>query len=180
MVRVSATCAACAALAALAACKPQQPAGAGVSQVPEERIPAASYVLRAPEGPLPTLTVSHVQSSVRNPYAHVQGAIEEGRFLYERMNCAYCHGIEGKGGMGPDLTDGTWRYGGSDVDVFNSIYRGRAKGMPAWGPMLTENQIWELATYVRALGGATDRRYRAEGGAGESQTRKSDVNSADR
>lgn len=164
---------------ALAACKPQQPAGASVSQVPRERLPAMSYVLRAPEGPVPTMAVSYVQSAVRDPYDGNQGAIEEGRFLYVHMNCAYCHGFDGKGGMGPDLTDQRWRYGASDADIFNSIFRGRAQGMPAWGEMLPQNQIWELVAYVRSLGGANPTRYRAARPGQPDMTRKTAVNSSD-
>ena len=157
--RVLALAAAGAVVASVAACKPQQPAGASVSQVPHEQMPQVSYVLRAPEGPVPGLAVSRVQSFIRNPYDGNEGAIEQGRFLYIRMNCAYCHGFDGKGGMGPDLTDKRWRYGGSDVDIFSSIYRGRGQGMPAWGAMLPENQIWQLVAYVNALGGANPTRY---------------------
>lgn len=162
------------------ACKPQQPAGASASQAPNEAIPAVSYVLRAPEGPVPSLAVSQVQSAVRNPYDGKAGAIEEGRFLYVRMNCAYCHGFDGKGGMGPDLTDKAWRYGGSDVDIFNSIYRGRAQGMPAWGSMLPERQIWELAAYVRALGSVNASRYWPVGPDHDDLTRKTAVNTTSR
>jgi len=167
------------ALSALA-CKPQQPAGASASQVPREATPAVGYVLRAPEGPVPTLGVSQVKSAVRNPYAGKPGALEEGRFLYVRMNCAYCHGFAGKGGMGPDLTDKAWRYGGSDVDIFNSIYRGRAQGMPAWGSMLPETQIWELAAYVRALGSVNASRYWPTGRDEDDLTRKTAVNTINR
>ncbi len=162
------------ALAATAACKPQQPAGASVSQVPHAQLPQVSYVLRAPEGPVPTLAVSRVQSTVHDPYDGSEGAIQQGRFLYIRMNCAYCHGFDGTGGMGPDLTDKRWRYGGSDVDIFSSIYRGRGQGMPAWGAMLPEDQIWQLVEYVKSLGGANAARY----GSKADLTRKTAVNSS--
>lgn len=163
----------------LTACKPQQPAGASASQVGRVDLPQVSYVLRAPEGPVPTLAVSYVQSSVRNPFERNQGAIEEGRFLYVRMNCAYCHGFDGKGGMGPDLTDQRWRYGASDADIFNSIFRGRAQGMPAWGEILPQIQIWELVAYVQSLGGANPTRYRAARLGQPDLTRKTAVNSSD-
>lgn len=168
-------------VALAAGCKTEQPKGAEVSQVSQATLPAVSFVLRAPEGPAPTLAVSRVQALVQNPYSGVMGAGEEGRFLYVHMNCAYCHGFDATGGMGPDLTDKSWRYGGSDVDVFNSIYRGRRQGMPAWGPLLTEDQIWKLVAYVRTLGGETGARYggghnSASTGAGESETRKTAPN----
>ena len=170
----------CGVLAGLVAgCKPQQPAGASASQVPHTQVPQVSYVLRSPEGPVPTIGVSYVQSAVRDPYDKDEGAIEEGRFLYVRMNCAYCHGFDGKGGMGPDLTDQRWRYGSSDADVFNSIFRGRAQGMPAWGEILPQNQIWELVAYVRALGGTNPARYRLARPGQPDLTRKTAVNAGD-
>ena len=160
-------------------CKPQQPAGASASEVAQAKTPQVSYVLRSPEGPVPGMGVSYVQAVTRDPYDRDQGAIEEGRFLYVRMNCAYCHGFDGKGGMGPDLTDDRWRYGANDADVFSSIFRGRAKGMPAWGEILTQDQIWELVAYVRALGGMNPARYRLARPGQESETRKSAVNAGD-
>jgi len=164
---------------ALGACKSQQPAGASVSvsQVKVTSVPQVSYVLRTPEGPAAGYRVSQVQTQIRNPYGSSDAAVEEGRFLYVRMNCAYCHAFDGTGGMGPDLTDNQWRYGSSDVDLFNTIYRGRAKGMPAWGPVLTEDQIWKLVAYVRSLGGAAGSRY---AGSQSDHTRKSSANSLGR
>ena len=142
-------------------CKPQQPAGSSVSvsKVAVTSVPQVSYVLRNPEGPAAGYRVAQVPSTIHNPYGTGEGAVEEGRFLYIRMNCAYCHAFDGTGGMGPDLTDNQWRYGSSDVDLFNTIYRGRAQGMPAWGPVLTEDQIWKLVAYVRYLGSPSATRY---------------------
>src|SRR5207302_11083432 len=47
-----------------------------------------------------------------------------------------CHGGAASGFIGPDLADGRWRYGGSDAEVFSSIYYGRPKGTPAFGGVL--------------------------------------------
>jgi cytochrome c oxidase cbb3-type subunit III len=55
--------------------------------------------------------------------------------------------------MGPSLRDKTWIYGDSDAEVFDSIAKGRANGMPAWGTKLPTKQIWELAGYVKSLNG---------------------------
>ena len=67
------------------------------------------------------------------------------------MNCDGCHGASGSGAVGPNLTDGRWRYGGSDSAVFTSIYYGRPKGMPAFGGKLGTDGVWTLVTYLRAL-----------------------------
>lgn len=164
----------------LAGCKPQQPAGSSVSvsKIAVTSVPQVSYVLRNPEGPAAGYRVAQVPSAIHNPYGAGEGPVEEGRFLYIRMNCAYCHAFDGTGGMGPDLTDNQWRYGSSDVDLFNTIYRGRAQGMPAWGPVLTEDQIWKLVAYVRYLGSPAATRYARSPLA--DFTRKTSPNSATR
>ena len=51
--------------------------------------------------------------------------------------------------MGLALMDGKWRYGGRIDQVAASIKEGRPNGMPAWRGRLTDDQIWQLAAYVR-------------------------------
>ena len=38
--------------------------------------------------------------------------------------CSGCHGESAKGGRGPDLTTGTWRWGGSDQELLRNIVKG--------------------------------------------------------
>jgi len=90
-------------------------------------------------------------SEPKNPYAGNAAAMREGRRLFNWYNCAGCHGDHGGGGMGPSLRDSTWVYGGSDARIFRSIAQGRTKGMPAWGNMLPEEQIWKLVAYIKSL-----------------------------
>ena len=90
-------------------------------------------------------------SEPKNPYAGNVAAMREGRRLFNWYNCAGCHGDHGGGGMGPSLRDSTWVYGGSDARIFRSIAQGRTKGMPAWGNMLPEEQIWKLVAYIKSL-----------------------------
>lgn len=79
-------------------------------------------------------------------------AISAGQQLFTMMNCVGCHS-HGGGGMGPALSDDEWRYGGRIDQVAASIADGRPNGMPAWRGKLTDQQIWELAAYVRSLSG---------------------------
>jgi cytochrome c oxidase cbb3-type subunit 3 len=79
-------------------------------------------------------------------------AIAKGQQLYIWMNCVGCH-AHGGGGMGPALMDDEWRYGGRIDQIAATIYQGRPGGMPAWKGKLTEDQIWQLAAYVRTLSG---------------------------
>jgi len=79
-------------------------------------------------------------------------AIAKGQQLYNWMNCVGCHS-HGGGGMGPPLMDAKWRYGGRIDQIAASIAQGRPNGMPAWRYKLTDEQIWQLAAYVRTLSG---------------------------
>ena len=56
-----------------------------------------------------------------------------GADLFASMNCDGCHGGGATGFAAPSLADGRWRYGGSEEEIFQSIYYGRPKGMPAFG-----------------------------------------------
>jgi cytochrome c oxidase cbb3-type subunit 3 len=85
-------------------------------------------------------------------YERNASAIAEGQRLYNWMNCVGCHS-HGGGGMGVALMDGKWRYGGRIDQIVASIAEGRPNGMPAWRGRLTEQQMWQIAAYVRTLSG---------------------------
>ena len=78
--------------------------------------------------------------------------LNQGQSLYENFNCNTCH-AHGGGDIGPPLNDSKWIYGYEPQQIFASIVDGRPKGMPAFGPRLNENQVWELVAYVRSLSG---------------------------
>ena len=89
--------------------------------------------------------------SARNPFAGNARSAKEGEQLFASMNCDGCHGGGATGWVAPALNDGRWRYGGSDAAIFQSIYAGRPKGMPAFGGLLSPEIIWKLVTYVQSL-----------------------------
>lgn len=88
---------------------------------------------------------------LRNPYAGQAKSATEGGKLFASMNCDGCHGGGATGWVAPSLSDGRWRYGGSDGAVFQSIYYGRPQGMPAFGGVLTPEITWKLVSYLRSL-----------------------------
>ena len=53
--------------------------------------------------------------------------------------------------MGPELMDGEWIYGGRLAQIHQTLVEGRPNGMPAWGGKIPDQQLWQLATYVRSL-----------------------------
>ena len=78
--------------------------------------------------------------------------ITQGGRLFKWFNCTGCH-ASGGGGMGPNLMDSPWRYGGTIDAIHATILDGRPRGMPAFKDKLTDAQAWQLAAYVRALAG---------------------------
>jgi len=86
----------------------------------------------------------------RNPFAGDARSAAEGKQLFGSMNCDGCHG-GGEGWVAPSLSDGRWRYGGSDAAVYQSIFYGRPKGMPAYGGLLSPQIIWKLVTHIQSL-----------------------------
>ena len=90
-------------------------------------------------------------TAMKNPYEGNAYAISEGQRLYEQYNCAGCH-FHG-GGIGPALMDNDWIYGSSPANIYTSIVEGRPNGMPSYGGHIPDFQVWELVSYVRALGG---------------------------
>ena len=84
-----------------------------------------------------------------NPYAGKPEAVKEGDKLFDEK-CSECH-MDGTGGAGPNLTDDTWTYGGSDADVFETIAYGRKGGMPSWKNELGADNIWKIVAYIRSI-----------------------------
>lgn len=115
--------------------------------------PAMEAILAVPLGDVAGGQKTPPAALVPNPYSHDAQAEQAGRTLFVAMNCAGCHGYEATGGMGPNLTDHYWRYGGTPVLVFKSIYEGRPQGMPAWNPALPPDDIWKVVAYIESLGG---------------------------
>jgi cytochrome c oxidase cbb3-type subunit III len=87
--------------------------------------------------------------SLVSPVRADSAAARQGAVLFGTMNCDGCHGPGATGFVGPSLVDGRWRYGGSDGALFQSIFYGRPRGMPAYGGLLSDATIWQLVTYLR-------------------------------
>lgn len=69
-------------------------------------------------------------------------------------NCAQCHGADGGGLNGPNLTDDSWIHVKRLEDLYTTISDGvAAKGMPAWKTRLGQNQRVLVASYVSTLRG---------------------------
>lgn len=81
-------------------------------------------------------------------------AIDAGKTVFIQ-NCAACHGKDGEGTVGPNLTDDYWLHGGSIADIFKSVkYGWPEKGMRSWKEDLSPVQISQVSSFIRSLHGS--------------------------
>ena len=121
-----------------------------------------AYSQRA--APPPVRSPEHVDAgksappagTLANPYQGNKQAAEDGGKLFSAFNCDGCHAGGAVGAAGPSLADGRWRYGGTDGEIYHSIFYGRPRGMPAWGGTLPTEAIWRLVTYLKSIEPARD------------------------
>lgn len=75
-----------------------------------------------------------------------------GEVVY-KTNCVSCHGVNGEGQVGPNLTNDLWKNVRKIEDIAKVISEGAANGaMPAWEKRLShQNQIVLTAAYVASL-----------------------------
>ncbi|MDQ1266785.1 MAG: cytochrome c oxidase cbb3-type subunit [Bacteroidota bacterium] len=69
-------------------------------------------------------------------------------------NCVSCHGAEGQGGIGANLTDNYWIHGGGINNIAKIIALGvPEKGMITWKKTFKKKEIIALASYILSLNG---------------------------
>ncbi|MEO7361532.1 MAG: cbb3-type cytochrome c oxidase N-terminal domain-containing protein [Gemmatimonadaceae bacterium] len=83
-------------------------------------------------------------------------------------NCVSCHGADGGGMIGPNLTDKFWLHGSTLPDIYKTIANGVLdKGMPPWSKILKPEQVRAVTVYVGSLKGTTPANPKAAQGAPE-------------
>jgi mono/diheme cytochrome c family protein len=99
-------------------------------------------------------------AKLQNPVPASAQSIAEGKASYLRF-CANCHGADGKGSPGndltppaPDVTAKDLKHGASDGEIFDTIKNGVGPefNMAAWGAQGFKDQdIWNVVNYIRTL-----------------------------
>src|SRR5947209_2120802 len=75
--------------------------------------------------------------------------IAAGQKLFQK-SCTACHGENAKGGRGPDLTTGQWRWGGSNAAILQNILSGiPGTQMPAFPMAAGDGEL--IVAYLRSL-----------------------------
>jgi cytochrome c oxidase cbb3-type subunit III len=87
-------------------------------------------------------------------YTHDAAIIARGKKLFENTTCGACHGNDGAGTVGPNLTDEYWIHGGDIKNIYLTIKKGVPdKGMPSWEKALKPEQVRDVAFYILSLQG---------------------------
>lgn len=79
--------------------------------------------------------------------------LSEGKNIF-KTNCSACHGQNGEGTVGPNLTDDYWIHGGDIQSIFKTIKYGVVeKGMKAWQADISPSQMALVSSYIKSLRG---------------------------
>jgi putative heme-binding domain-containing protein len=98
--------------------------------------------------------VSILSAGAQTTNPHSMPADRESGAKIFRSHCGSCHGVRGSGGLGPDLTSGSFFHGSSDADLFRNI----ADGIPGTampGVFFEGTQVWQIVAFVRSLSGSS-------------------------
>lgn len=83
----------------------------------------------------------------------VSADVKKGETVFKTY-CASCHGPEGAGLIGPNLTDKEVLHGSEKEKIMNVIASGiPGKAMPPWGSILKKNEISDVADFVKSIMG---------------------------
>lgn len=96
-------------------------------------------------------------------YVHDQKWLLVGQSVF-KSNCVSCHGSEGQGLVGPNLTDEFYKNVVRIEDIAKVVSEGAAgQAMPAWKNRLHPNELVLVSSYVASLRGKNVPGKAAEG-----------------
>ncbi|MBX9652185.1 c-type cytochrome [bacterium] len=86
-------------------------------------------------------------------YSHDPKWLVVGQSVF-KSNCVSCHGTEGQGLVGPNLTDNFYKNVSKIEDISKVVAEGAAgQAMPAWKNRLHPNELVLVSSYVAAIRG---------------------------
>jgi len=100
-------------------------------------------------------------AALRNPAKPTATSLARGKEIFMN-NCITCHGEKGNGdtptgkALNPpaaNLTDSTWKHGGSGGEIYTTITKGvSGTGMAAYEKTVLGMGRWHLVNYIKSLG----------------------------
>lgn len=131
-------------------------------QVATKTAPSAAVTQQVQEEPKqPEISESKLTALLTD-----QLALTKGKEVYA-SKCSSCHGESGEGLIGPNLVDNYWLHGkGKMADIANIIISGIPDtGMAAWSGRIPEEDILQIAAYIKSIKGTRPENPREPEGA---------------
>jgi cytochrome c oxidase cbb3-type subunit 3 len=97
----------------------------------------------------PQIAAAHISEALKDP-----SRVGSGKGVFTGK-CAACHGQNGEGGIGPNLTDDFWINGDGKPETIAKIVRdGTPAGMPPWGAILQQDEMVNVSAFVASIRGS--------------------------
>lgn len=112
-----------------------------------------------------------------------EDGVKKGEVVFT-TNCVACHKEKGIGDIGPNLSDDHWIWAkGTPDSIFPVVFGGVVQnGMPTWGGVLSNDEIYQAVAYVMTLhntnqpGGKAPQGYKIVDGANGPERQGEPVN----
>jgi cytochrome c oxidase cbb3-type subunit 3 len=127
--------------------------GGGPGKSPQQEYAIAQADWQAKRDAADKAAAASVNEEMLAGLAADPAAVERGKGIFT-TRCVACHADDGRGLVGPNLTDEMQIHGASRMDIYRTVYDGVLdKGMVAWGPQLTLDELTSVVAFVTTLRG---------------------------
>jgi|MudIll2142460700_1097286.scaffolds.fasta_scaffold00509_7 cytochrome c oxidase cbb3-type subunit 3 len=122
-------------------------------KTPDQKYQAALATYEGQRGARDRAESASVSEDVLQRRAADPKTLADGRAVFV-ARCASCHTDDGRGLIGPNLTDDYQLHGHTRMDIYSTVKKGVAgTAMLAWGEQLPPADVIAVATYVTTLRG---------------------------
>jgi cytochrome c oxidase cbb3-type subunit 3 len=126
---------------------------AGYGETPDQKYQAALADYRDKKGLREAADAANVNEDLLQRNAGDSNVLTHGAEIFA-SRCASCHTADGRGLIGPNLTDLFQLHGTSRMDIFNTVRAGvPGTAMPAWGEQMAASDVVSVASFVITLRG---------------------------
>jgi cytochrome c oxidase cbb3-type subunit 3 len=120
---------------------------------PDARYRAELAVYESKRAEREAADAANVSEELLARNAQDEKLVERGADIFS-THCASCHSADGRGLIGPNLTDLFQIHGSTRMDMFTTIRNGvSGTAMPAWGEQMGPAEILAVATFATTLRG---------------------------
>ena len=121
----------------------------GVGTLPRERFAMEMQV--AQEAQMARALAAGIDNEFFVMMTEAEDKVAEGREIFVK-HCVQCHLDDGRGSVGPNLTDSFWVHGCEPMQMLKTINDGvAAKGMPAWQNQLGPTRVHAVLSYILTI-----------------------------